>query len=203
MQTSSADSAFGIAGDLTVTTVGQNFKSLELAISGGSGETCTFSNPCTSYNPGNTADAASSAQCPYTCTVYGAAAGGSRTITVTVKDANGGTQQTQDKTVTFTSPTTENGGSAVINDTYLEASSDWQSVTLQAAEVQAPSSKKWTPETFVTCADCEANGITNTATLATSDGKTVTAPATVALQCACTVNVDLSGTGSYSRAWTW
>lgn len=196
-----ADSAFVIDGQVTVGTLGQKFKSLVLR-SAVAEDKCEFTGPaCSPYND-NTAPLATSADCPYRCTVPAGAAGGTRNITVDVIGTDNTVKQSQSATVPFNAPTVVVGDNATISDPYLKDNSDWMPVDLQATTTPV-TTFTWTAATFVTCADCATSGVTAPATVTTNDGQTATAPGTAALTCSCSLDVAVNGAGSYSRAWTW
>jgi hypothetical protein len=188
------DSAFAITGTVDVTASGQQFQTLALT-SSDAGDECQFQSPCTSYNLPAGALAAS-VSCPYTCTATSSA---DRTVSVVVKSLAGATLGTQEQPVTLL--LSETGKTADVTDTYLQANSNWTATTVTAST--NPTTATWTASTPVSCDECGDGNVTNTVTVTSSDAKTATAAFTAPVTCVCSVDVTLSGLGSFTRSWTW
>ncbi len=201
MRADAANSDFAISGTVNVTTTGGlSFQTLTLS-SSNAGDDCTFQEPCAIYNTAG-GFAASSVNCPYSCSVSGGVVGATRNITVIVRDSANVILSTRSTgEVNLNQLSSETGKTADVTDTYLQANSNWTATTVTAST--NPTTATWTASTPVSCDECSDGNVTNTATVTSSDAKTATAAFTAPVTCVCSVAVSVSGAGSYSRAWTW
>ncbi len=114
-----------ITGNATI-SVTDGFAQLDLASSGGASDSCTFLDACAAYNNGGSA-AATSVQCPFTCTVGGGSDGVTRAITITVKDAAGATKGTQSSNIKLATAAVDADRCVDVLDADLVAKSAWPS----------------------------------------------------------------------------